>query len=642
MIFDRIHELGQLKKQFSLLVSSLRWPRISVLLFLVTLSLNSLAKEAMDVNRAITDESVMSFMSWNKAQTLNWHEADHEQWQSLNQANFGYYHQPIWTKLTLFNSSSSPQNLILYNSHPGMDDLHVTLVYHGAKLSQRPNPQETRVEQFQLGLLYPVKQQPIEHRLSALPLNLAPYSYITVYARAYSLGSMQVDWRIANPTNFFKTSLIVDVFWGLFGGLILCLAAYNFLVMRSLSAGLLGPYLIFAILTLYYQYSIKGVMRFEPTGWISQEWISFSTWYVPFLLLIALASLAMRLFNTRTNLPKVHRALQVFVILYALVAAFHILGAWFPWALDYPEPGLLIAFIGFILPVVVASIVFYKGLPGAQYFFMGQFFLAAGHLIQLGVLLGWVPNTTLVSFSVPVGILLDIVFLMFAFSTHMEQIQLAAKRQRELMLVQARFSSMGQAFGTISHAWKGPVIQLKALIDVFEDKLFTDSHKKELLSDIEKLNFHLNSLDHIVERFRYFYRQEHETNTFNLLTIILTVKELLTEKMAAYSIELKIDVPTDIVLKGESAHFTHLIMLILDATLNESGCQNQITLSTHKTKESIELKFCSAKSLQEFIQQDSGIAELNLMIAKILVEERLHGELVLPTVSKSCVLIKIP
>ena len=591
-------------------------------LFLVSLPTYPQLPPGLVVSDVKGDQTTLDYMQWQAEPYpgIQWQTlVDSQHWQYLETATFGFQFNPVWTRLTLINPTPHPQRHVLYNPHAGMDKLDVTLVY------QTQNETD-HIEHYQLGLISPAKTQPIPHRYSTLLINLEPYQNVTLYTRLQTLGAYQVDWRIAEPRTFTKASHPETLFWGVFGGLILFLVIYNLLVMCKVRQPVLWPYIAFALMSLYYQYATKGILRFDPTG-MTNYIVSLMTWVMPFLILASLTYFSMLLFNTKVHLPRLHRLLKVAIAVYLLAFAAHLSGL--VQMFGYMTPGLIIAYIGIIIPVIVGIIAWRYKLVGAQYYLAGQSALMVGHLTLIGVLNGTIPNNTFTSFAIPIGILLDLFFLSLAFSHRVAKLSKDYDRQRQLMIAQSRFSSMGQAFGSISYEWRVPLVRLGAQLTELETRLIQQpwqGAQASMESLLNKMQMSLHGLVDTVHKFRHFYSVDNKVRPFEARERLHEVLKLLKGKQAWSMTEFNVYAPEPIEMRGYPNSFSQVLMLLLDQTINLQQDQTQVLVRLEKIDHHLVLRLRNIHWTET--QDEQSLDLLNLTTAQILVEDKLDGRMV--------------
>ncbi|MDR9498762.1 MAG: 7TM diverse intracellular signaling domain-containing protein [Hydrogenovibrio sp.] len=598
------------------------------------LSNASLAEPRLtDVSSLEPGQSLAPFMAWLDERELsapqtpaNWQNAaQSDAWRAMTTTNLGFYHFPVWTRLHLHNPTQTRQTVLLYNSHPGMGHIDVT------QISQVPGKSDS-FKHWSLGLMMPVLQQPLPHRLSTLVLHFNPGETITLYSRLKTRGgSYQLDWHFSNSAHFSRISTIETLFLGIFGGLILFLVLYNHLILQGIKSNILGPYTAFALLSLLYQYTSKGVMRFDPTGWVSQNWLSFSTWVTPFLILIALTLVTMHLFQTKKALPRVHQVLRGAITIYLLVFLFHLSGAWFPDLKQYAAPGVTVAFLGFILPSVVGLIALYHRLPGAGFYLAGQVAVGSGHLVQIFLLTGLVDSSPLFKFSIPIGMLLDIFLLTFAFSRKLASERQQTFNQQQLFMAQSRFASLGQAFGSIAYEWKVPLVQLGSRLTQLEAYLWHYSPAKlssTLPGLLNKMQAPLQRLSHTIETFRHFYRVENTPSDFDASTCLKEVLTLLEGKKAWSMVTIQTSTPETLPMHSYRGTLSQVLMLLLDPLISvwepKEG-RAIIHVTFEKLGDQVLLRIRTPRF--QLPENDQSLFDLNLETCELLVTEQLKGRL---------------
>lgn len=593
---------------------------------LLSVQSNAMSPPGLVVSDVVGDQTTLSYMQWQYEPQagVDWKQiAQSSEWQILKQNSLGFQFKPVWTRLTLTNPSAKPQTHVLYNSHAGMDKIDVSLIY-------QTHDDLDRVEHYQLGLISPAKLQPIPHRYSTLLINLEPFQNATLYTRLETLGAYQVDWRIADPQTFSKTSQQETLFWGVFGGLIIFLVIYNLLVMCKVRQPVLWPYITFALMSLYYQYATKGLLRFDPTG-LTNYFVTLMTWVTPFLILASLTYFSMLLFNTKVQLPRLHIVLKVAIMVYLITFATHLSGL--VQMFGYMTPGLIIAYIGIIIPVIVGIIAWYYKLIGAKYYLAGQSALMFGHLTLIGVLDGLIPNNSFTNFAVPIGILLDLFLLSLAFSHRVAKMSQEHERQRRLMIAQSRFSSIGQAFGNVSYEWRTPLVHLGSQLTELESRLVQQpwqEAQKVMDELLNKMQLSLQGLMDTVDNFQRFYSVDNKTQTFEVRQRLQDVLNLLKGKQAWSMIVIDVYAPQAIKIQSYPNSFSQVLMLLLNQAISLQQNHKRVLIRLKKIDQQLVVQFSNIYWPLENTEIGSdadSIERLNLATVQVLVEDKLQGNI---------------
>ncbi|GAB6059316.1 7TM-DISM domain-containing protein [Desulfonatronum parangueonense] len=136
-----------------------------------------------------------------------------EGWQPLTLPRLGYLRHPIWTRVEVVNSSPLPRTVILYNQRPLLAHLTVFVLAEDELLEQR-----------ELGFFEPRDpRRDTIHRLSNMPVTLAPGESRTILARLDTRGLMEADWIASSEAAFARKSQRELMILGLYCGIMLAL-----------------------------------------------------------------------------------------------------------------------------------------------------------------------------------------------------------------------------------------------------------------------------------------------------------------------------------------------------------------------------------------------------------------------------------
>lgn len=582
--------------------------------------------------------------------TLETALARHE-WQPLPNSTLGYRNYPVWTRITLRSRDAGSHQYILNNPRPATNLLDIYV-----------SGDKGGYTKHELGILRPVANQTLRHRFTALPLTVPADRPVTVVTRVYSAGPLDVGWVLSAVSEFYVWTIGENLLRGLVGGAMLTMILYNLMLWINLRQPILLAYVAFGTTLLMTIFSFQGIYRVFHFG-LPLVWFFYGVWLGACLMSAAMIAIAVYFFDTRRNMPRMHRWFKV------LLAG---LGVDLLWILMGIGDNALLRFTPLMhlwLVVIYLSLIV-AGIAGVRLKLTGAAYYLAGHGILLMALvltnmaqLGWIGSVSMVSVIVPTGALLDITFLAKAISERLGRMQRELELQRESALVQSRFASVGKTLGMITHQWRTPLARQGAALTEME-MLLKQEGREAALPRIEQVLLPrvqecLALLSGTVTDFRSYFAADNVTRRFAPAEIIDQTLGLIAWQRQPDSLRIEWRRPdADIVLDSHPATLAHVMMIIvenaidifaerqvadpvLSISLSQEGHAVRIAVTDNgggirvRPIERIFSGFFSAKQ-----RQSTG---MGLYIARMLVEERLGGRITAEnTRDGACLSLSLP
>ncbi|WP_044406864.1 7TM diverse intracellular signaling domain-containing protein [Thiomicrospira microaerophila] len=556
-------------------------------------------------------------------------------WKPLEKSNLGYIKSPIWTLLTIQNTSEQTQNLILYNPRAGMDHIQVKLI----KNDQAANT-------WLLGDLYPAENHPIIHRYSAIPILLEPNQKMSILSELKSTGPVEANWIINSTAEFAYTNIQINFIWGLLFGLVLMLTIYHLNLFASLKMPALFVFIGMVVFGAVFQIAINGFLRnialFE--NWL--EMINLSLWIFYALSLVFLALFAITFFETRKNMPFLHRVLvgliliEVFVIMFYLYAIFLN-----PNLLVINKTLQVIAVIAMLIPFFVAFVAIQLKLSGAHLYLIDQFVLVLANSIQIATLTGVITLTHFSALLPALAYVSHTIFIALAIGQRISVMQAQHKKQQLVLLSQNRSANIGQTFSNITHQAKLPLVRLGSQLCLIQtlNQISNDKNHARLNAILPSMRQQVDILQNTVDDFKNFYNVKPHVNSNEISKTTQKVLDLLSGKISMTRTKIQWIKPSgEISIKTDTGALSHVLMILLDnaldfllerkiegstLTMGYDYLQPHVIIWIEDEAGGIQIKPI-ARIFENFVsdKQQGGIG-IGLSIAKLLTEERLFGHI---------------
>ena len=324
--------------------------------------------------------------------------------------NLGYQQQPVWLRFDV--KAFHPQNIQLLmelgSSHLDQVEFYLTQIQDGAV-----SVLSSRVTGDQLGNSNAL----LKHRFPLFATNLRQPGDYQVFVRVSTTSSIIFPVDFKRPEAFFPEEAKIQVFYGLFFGMMFVLAFYNGMVWAFLRERAYLYNMAFIVFAMLYQSTINGFGSFYL--WQNNAAINQKAYMVGTLLTMYFAGrFAIRFLDLRSRLPRLERFTFYFlqIFLFMLVPA-----------LLLPEHRVvgIIYFLETSVCFYAIAVLVHQCLTGnywARYLLAGWSILILGALSFVASRIAWIEYTPAIEYLHAAG---------FSFGNLLVTSALAARIQKE-------------------------------------------------------------------------------------------------------------------------------------------------------------------------------------------------------------------
>ncbi len=568
-------------------------------------------------------------------QRYDYHTATaNDQWQSIARSGFGYSQGAVWSRVTLVSGDGRAHTVILHNPRPGINYVDVYLQRRGEPLKH-----------YALGLLRPLNEQPLPHRFTALPVELTPNEPVTITTRVQSEGPLEISWVVSLIGDFSRWSMGEHIIRGGLFGIVFAMTIYSLVLWWSLRQPVLLAYAIFGVLLQAVAFTYQGLYRIYNFG-IDPSGFFYSLWLLACLMSIAMVKVGVYFFDTPHHLPRFHRWLQLLQVGLGLLCLVGVVTLF-----QHKQPVSPILFHIFLvltyLSLLVVGIVgLWQRRVGALYYLLGHGSLLMAQVAAQMSILGLFSSFSTTTLAIPIGAVLDTIFLAKGIGDQLAQMRKTLAQQRESALVQSRFAALGKAIGMITHQWRRPLAQQGALLTELAMTLEhtpTSSLPPRVTSVLlPRMRDNLSLLSETVTEFRaYFGADPSRPRPYQPAEVISSSLALLSWQQRSPKIELVWSAPAqEIYLAGQPTTLAHVLMILLenanDIFLDRQIGAPMIQITLRDTAGTVSITVQDNGGGIEFqpVEQifDSFVSGkqghntgMGLYFARLLIEEKMGG-----------------
>ncbi|RXJ98774.1 histidine kinase [Arcobacter sp. CECT 8986] len=548
--------------------------------------------------------------------------------KNIKKTNFKASKSRVWTKVSLKNLSSTNEKLYFENNRPILDIIDIYIFKNNIPYRK-----------IELGDNRSIKSRELKIRKSTYSLLLERNTNYTIYTMHKSYTSISTYWKVYDQYNFITATTIETIAWGIFSGIIIALILYNLAVYFTIKESYFLVYIGLALFLAIYQFKING-FYYQFFNYLDIKWIDDINWSLGFFAQIFTLLFPLTFFKPSKK-SFVYKILMFLVFLNICAVIFYLS------VLEYDEFKLYTNYTDLITLLTMPTLfcvslwAIYNKLSGSLYYFLGQFSFL--FLIFYGVFVntGYLEPISHMWVIIPLGIILDVIFISLALFTKVKLIEKEKKLNEQLIISQARFTTIGQNIADLVHQWKTPISQLgsevlllKAMHSL-DKKNFDDSFIETLPKIEDSIKFLNNTMDDIYN----FYSNPKQKEKFLVKDELESVLRLLENKIKDNNITI-IEELESFTYEGYKTSLTNSFMVIVENAIYEHS-QNE----NSDKKIFITLKELDDEILLMIEDNAGGIKEedfenlydidysskgkngsgVGLALTKRLVENRLNG-----------------
>lgn len=340
-----------------------------------------------DDSKALTLQQVMAS---GKFEALNKDIA------SLPDANASY-----WLKFTIANTDNTGKLFIEF-VQPFLDE--IDFYFPG---------DDGKYRVLRDGLKYPFDNRQYGQSTNFLyDLNVKPGQERTYYARIRIKQQTVVPMRVLPAARFYSNTINLNVWFGIYCGIIIVMFLYNFFVYLSIRDRSYVYYVIHTIVVGLTQATLTG-FTYKYLWPDAPRFADFSFFLFTCLVSIVGVQFLIEFLRIRTNSPRMFKVLKVFQAIYVVYIITSALGLnSITYTAMLPTQGT----IAFVILGVSIYLYYKRGLAEAKYYLIGWSSLMVAIVIYALKDAGVMPFNNFTSYSLLFGSAAEVTLLSFALA----------------------------------------------------------------------------------------------------------------------------------------------------------------------------------------------------------------------------------
>jgi CheY-like chemotaxis protein len=345
------------------------------------------------------------------------------------------------------------------------------------------------------GIAYPADDRAVYDSLLIFPLEQQA-SITTYYLRIHNQGALQAPLEIWHPNELMGQRNIDHWIMGIYFGLILSMAIYNFFIgysTKDKAYFYYVGYLLSLSLVISLNDGYGQLLLFPDSPYVAYMSINWSS-----AILIIFASLFTQSFlNSKKNTPAINYWLVANMTLAVLFLAAD------PFLSGFAKANLILLLIlSFIASMLSAGIAaFIQQVPAAKFFLAAWISMLLGSLLLAFTKLDAIPYFAMAEYGLHIGTSIEAMLLSFALASKINRLEesrkLAEDKARRSLeqsnqTLQDSHRIKDDFFSLLSHELRTPMHGVSGIIELFStDNL--DNEQKEKLSFLNRSSIEMVS-----------------------------------------------------------------------------------------------------------------------------------------------------
>ena len=550
--------------------------------------------------------------------------------EPIARSNLGIVPYSVWIKLEITNNSTQPATKRFYNKRVGLDFIDVFVIRDGQP-----------VKHFKLGDSRSHDERDNHFRAPYFDIDLLPSEQIYIFIKQRSYTSMEVKWDVMEVDDFNDFFSIQSMIYFAILGMLLIATLASLILFFLFRHRYFLIYSLFVISGIIYQFSLAGYFyQFSLplylntiSSYVASEFAVVMLGLFPFFFF----TLKKGDYRRLTALIKIILASKIMVILACLL---YPLNNAFLYSAKYSS----ITSVLLMFTLLTLSIKSYSDeRTGSGFYLLANLILSSSAVYFVLGLQGIVPTSFMYYYSLSIGIIAQDFLLAFALIRASYKIKKDRDNQKRITEDYTKLTFLGQTIINIYHQWKSPVNNIYNSINHIESaREFKDQDLNAIIDDnLEKIKNNTTYLRDTAINYLDHYKSVGQPATrINVRDEVMGVLQLLQLETKKIQLNMSVEVPEDLEISLQRNHFTNLIMILLENSLDVfkvRGIKNpEISIVVNKDIDDMVIRVID--NAGGFVETDldtvfqpsysaSSSTGIGLYLAKDFLLPKLHGDI---------------
>jgi signal transduction histidine kinase len=497
------------------------------------------------------------FIDQNSSITLEEILTKKEQFKPIKKYNMGIFKDTVWIKLQIKNKTNKNLAKRLYNQRYRLDFIDVYILKNN-----------NIVDTYKLGASQKYALRDNHFRASYFDIKLKPLEKIEIFIKQKTFSTMEVKWHITNKNEFNGYFAFLDKIYFTVLGMIVVIVIASMMLFFLLKSNYYIIYSLFALCSVTYQFSLAGYFyEFKLPLYFN----TISLYVVSELAVILLGVFPFSFFRLRKDEYKILSIIIKTIIVFKIfiVAGYFLypLNNNFIYNVQY---GSLASMILMIILFMLSIRTFIDKRTGSAFYLLANVFLTSAAIYFVLGLQGIVSTTTILYYSLAIGVIGQDFFLALALVYATYKIKRENEKQKELVDEYSKLSFLGQTVINIYHQWKSPVNNIYNSINYIETaKEFNDKNLHHIIDEnLNQIKQNTQYLKETSTNYLSYYKGIDQPKTkFNLKDEIETILNLHKQEIEKLSIKTTLECD-NIELYSQKNILTNILIILVENIIN--------------------------------------------------------------------------
>lgn len=542
---------------------------------------------------------------------------------ATNQTKTSYSQSAFWTKSVITNLSDKHQRLIIRNLRAGIDMIDIYIY-----------KDKTLLKQKFLGDLREQNAREILATKSTFSLELDPNETVTLITRYQSLGSMDLVWEILSVMQYTKLNTTENIYYGIFGGIMIALIIYNLALFVGLRERFFLYYALQGLCMMWFLYATNGVIYFLETN-IDLLFLTASTWFAPILMMI----FSLLFVKNFLDLHRTNRFLNFgfysFIFIGIIYLFIFIYGYLFNESLfiTVTPSYITLSLVGYSLIVIASFVGVIKKIEGSLFIFIGELIYIISLVYISSILNAQIESSHQSYFLLPLGAIFEMLFFAFAIGVKIKSIKKRLEASQLISLNDQHFIKYGKLVGNIAHLWRQPLSFLAAEIAYLQTLKSMDQEEKikdEFLKNLPKINYSIELINKSIKSFVDFYDVDPAKESLDPKQELKNLLLIYEYKIISLHLSVHIESQGEIAFKTEKLGFLQIYVTIFEMLFSEfEKCKLEkplVHITIDHQKNDLKIIFVTNLCIS-----DSSYFGHDWIMLQTIAKNRLHGNILFET-----------